>query len=57
MEKDNYMKGEKRKSLTIIRIGIVAAGIMLVAVGIRHGDYADVMNKAIRICYECIGIG
>lgn len=57
MEKDNYMKGEKRKSLTIIRIGIVAAGIVLVVVGIRHGDYADVMNKAIRICYECIGIG
>ena len=51
------MKGEKRRSLTIIRIGIVAAGIMLVAVGIRHGDYADVMNKAVRICYECIGIG
>ena len=51
------MKDKKSMTGIITRICIVAAGIVLVAVGISRGDYADVMNKAIRICYECIGIG
>lgn len=45
------------KSIIIIRAGLIAVGIILVVIGIHNGGYADIMNKAIRICYECIGIG
>lgn len=41
----------------MIRIALIAVGLFLVVFGVSKGDYNDVMNKAIRICYECIGIG
>lgn len=41
----------------IIRKGILVAAIILIIVGITRNDFQDVMYKAIRICYECIGIG
>lgn len=41
----------------IIRKGILVAAIILIMVGIIRNDFQDVMYKAIRICYECIGIG
>lgn len=45
------------KSQLMIRMVVLAAGIALVVIGVCRGDYLDVMNKAVRICYECIGIG
>ena len=42
---------------TIIRILIVLVTIILLAFGINNKGYRDLKNKAIRICYECIGIG
>lgn len=45
------------KNIIIIRAGLIAVGIILVVIGIHNGGYTDIMNKAIRICYECIGIG
>lgn len=50
------MKNEGRE-LLLIRACVVALGIVLVVIGLIRGDYMDVMHKAIRICYECIGIG
>ncbi len=41
----------------MIRIALIAVGVFLVVFGVNKGDYYDIMNKAIRICYECIGIG
>ena len=41
----------------IVSLVIIAAGVGLVILGIHNGDYIDILNKAIRICYECIGIG
>ena len=37
--------------------GLIVAGVIMLAVGIATGGVSDVLNKAIRICYECIGIG
>jgi nitrogen fixation-related uncharacterized protein len=42
---------------TIVRILIVLVTIILLALGISNNGYKDLKNKAIRICYECIGIG
>ena len=44
----------KKKLLTG---GLIIAGAVLLAVGIATGGVSDVLNKAVRICYECIGIG
>lgn len=40
-----------------IRRGLIAAAVILILAGVLRNDDNDVMNKAIRICYECIGIG
>ena len=41
----------------IIRKGILVAAIALVLIGLNQNGLRDIKNKAVRICYECIGIG
>lgn len=36
---------------------VLAAGIVLIAVGCILGQPDSVLAKAIRICLECVGIG
>lgn len=48
----------RKNTLTVaLRIGILAAGIVLLVLGILNGGMADVLDKAINICTECIGLG
>lgn len=47
---------EKRK-INRIRGCILAAAVILLVLGIVQNGHTDIKNKAIRICYECIGIG
>ena len=35
----------------------IAAGVILLAVGIFLGDTTVIFRKAVFICMECIGIG
>ncbi len=46
-----------RVKINVIRAVILVIALVLVVVGLINGGYIDVLNKAIRICYECIGIG
>ena len=41
------------------RTGLIAAaaGLLLMAFGISRGEMSVVLEKAINICMECIGIG
>ncbi len=41
----------------IIRKGVLIAAIVLILIGLKQQGFNDIRNKAIRICYECIGIG
>lgn len=41
----------------IIRGGLLTAAVILLILGLTQNGQTDVKNKAIRICYECIGIG
>lgn len=43
-------------STKYIRGAILIAGIILLVLGISQNGHTDIRNKAIRICYECIGI-
>ncbi|MCR5118473.1 MAG: thioredoxin [Lachnospiraceae bacterium] len=45
------------KSKTVIRIVLVLAALGMMIIGLHEGGFSDVLNKAVRICYECIGIG
>ena len=40
-----------------IRIGLVCFAVLLIAAGFFNGSVMDVLQKAIRICAECIGLG
>lgn len=52
-----YQKQEIKSSAKYIRGVILIAGIVLLVLGIFRNGPTDIRNKAIRICYECIGIG
>ena len=48
---------EKKQGLTILRIALYAAAVVLIALGIANGGLWDVLVKAVNICTECIGLG
>jgi hypothetical protein len=43
--------------LTVVRCAVLAVGILFVLLGIFNGGMNDVVQKAIKICTECIGLG
>lgn len=47
------------KKYLSLKYGILlsAFGVIMMVVGALNGEAADVFEKAIRICLECIGIG
>jgi hypothetical protein len=45
----------KRKP--IITAGIFLIGAAFFIIGIARGESGIVLNKAIRVCLECIGLG
>lgn len=40
-----------------ITVLLLVIGVIFLSLGIWREEYAIVMNKAINICLECIGIG
>lgn len=44
-------------SLPIFRRAVLAAALCMMGIGIAAGEPAVVLQKAVRICLECIGIG
>lgn len=41
----------------ILRITIAAAGIFMIAAGLSEGEHMEILEKAVLVCMECIGIG
>lgn len=41
----------------LIRKGLLIIAVILILIGLNQKGFQDVKNKAVRICYECIGIG
>lgn len=52
--RDKIMKKQK---IQYFRKGILIAATVLILAGLCENGFRDIRNKAIRICYECIGIG
>ncbi|MBQ7913291.1 MAG: hypothetical protein IJ308_06100 [Clostridia bacterium] len=57
--RENDATVEKKKVLTVwIARGVLAcAAVVLIVVGICNGGMMDVLQKAINICTQCIGLG
>lgn len=50
----------KNKSVFRIRCArcmCLAAGILFIGIGLVRQEHLEVMQKAVRICLECVGIG
>lgn len=47
----------QRVATWVVRILLVAAAVIMIINGVGNGGMADVLNKAIKICTECIGLG
>ena len=45
------------KSEKAIQIFLLAVALVFFLVGIFRGEAATVLNKAIKLCMECVGIG
>lgn len=45
------------KYLTILRCGLLVLAVVLMVLGIFNGGMKDVLDKAVAICTECIGLG
>ena len=45
---------EKNKA---IPFGFLAVAVVMIGVGILRGEHLVVLQKAVNICLECIGIG
>lgn len=40
-----------------MRVVVGAMALVFILVGLAQGEFNQVLQKAIRVCLECIGIG
>jgi len=53
-----YKKMDAPKiSLSVLRLCLAVAAVLLVLLGVANGGAGDVLIKAVNICTECIGLG
>ncbi len=48
---------QKAKRILFIRIGLLAAAGGFIALGLARQEHLTILQKAIYICMECIGLG
>jgi hypothetical protein len=48
---------DKKNTVKIVRLVLLAVACALVVIGLTQDGFYDVLQKAIRICTECIGLG
>ena len=47
----------KKSIISNVRIPLIAASVVLIAIGVFSHENQIVLTKAINVCLECIGIG
>lgn len=50
-------KGMKKRTRGLIAGAIVVVAVMMIVYGIYRGEVSIVLNKAVNVCLECIGLG
>lgn len=52
------MKAKKeRRMLLALRVGGLILALAMIGIGLARQEQTEVLQKAVRICLECIGIG
>lgn len=46
-----------KNKVWIVPTCLLLAGFLLIILGIGRGEHQTVLDKAVRICLECMGIG
>lgn len=41
----------------VVRFGVLLSSILFIGIGIMKQEQIEVLQKAMKICLECIGIG
>ena len=54
---NEYIAKNSKAVLLGVRIALVGCAVVFIVLGVTNGGMADVLNKAIKICTECIGLG
>lgn len=47
----------KSRVALFVRYGLLGTALVLISIGLLREEQREVMQKAVRICLECIGIG
>lgn len=47
----------KSRTLFLVRLMLLALACGFIAIGVSGGEAMIVLQKAVKICLECIGIG
>ena len=53
----NENKTKEDRMPSALRIFFLILAAVLIIIGLLNKEYITVLNKAVRICLECIGIG
>ena len=54
---ESSVDGRKTLALNCARIAIIALAVVFIILGVNNGGMEDVVQKAVKICTECIGLG
>ncbi len=46
-----------QEKIRMVRLVLLVVGIALIAAGLTRGEALIVLQKGVKICLECIGIG
>lgn len=47
----------KDRAVLAVRSGLLGLAAVLTVIGLLEQEHLEVMQKAVKICLECIGIG
>lgn len=53
----HMQRDRKRAVWETVRYSVLMISVLFIGVGILNQEYREVLQKAVRICLECIGIG
>ena len=53
----SYLYENREPIILGVRIALVGCAVLFIILGVTNGGMSDVLNKAIKICTECIGLG